>query len=209
MPRSNSSKQPAPTPKSASWAKRSFDFAISLKSTSFLIALKCAGRRSSIATSAPAPPAAADRVLIEPFLHLLAERGLGRAAVMGLQFVAVENGRIMAGRNHHAAGGLPLFDSEGNRRRWGGAVGKNHRKTVAGKNLRDAPAKLIGKKAAVIADNDCFWQRRAPAGRSKNRRVAWAARSRFWKVKSSAITARQPSVPNLMLIFPDFSKFPR
>src|SRR5208282_2672882 len=30
--------------------------------------------------------------------------------------------------------------------------------------------------------------------------VAWATRSRFWKVKPSAITARQPSVPNLIFI---------
>ena len=36
--RQKRSKQPAPTPKSASCAKRSFDFAISLKSTNFLIA---------------------------------------------------------------------------------------------------------------------------------------------------------------------------
>jgi hypothetical protein len=36
--RKQSSKQPAPTPKSASCAKRSFDLAMSLKSTSFLSA---------------------------------------------------------------------------------------------------------------------------------------------------------------------------
>ncbi len=50
--------------------------------------------------------------LIDPLFHLLAESGFRRAAVMRLEFVAVENRRIVAGRNHDAAGGLVVLTAK-------------------------------------------------------------------------------------------------
>ena len=75
---------------------------------------------------------------------------------MGLDFIAVENGRIMAGGDHDAASRLALFDSKRNRGRGRRAVGKDGLKAVVGEDLGGAPSELIGEKAAVEADDDRF-----------------------------------------------------
>src|SRR5580658_6153550 len=87
--------------------------------------------------------------LIQPAFHLLAEGRFGRTAVIGLEFVAVENGRIMAGRDHDAASRFSLFDSIRNRWRGQRASGEDGLKTVAGEDLGGAAAELIGKKTAI------------------------------------------------------------
>ena len=46
------------------------------------------------------------------FLNSLAERRFGRTAVVGLELVAIEDGRVVAGGNHDAASGLAHFDRE-------------------------------------------------------------------------------------------------
>jgi hypothetical protein len=54
---------------------------------------------------------------------------------MGFQFVAVENRRIVAGGDHHAAEGAEIFHGEGNARRRRRLRRKDDFKIISGKNF--------------------------------------------------------------------------
>jgi hypothetical protein len=84
-----------------------------------------------------------DRILIQQPLNRLAGRGLGRSAEMRLELEAVKGGRIMAGRDHHAANRMLVLDRVGHRRCRRRAGCQDDRKTVAGKDLSGAAAKCV------------------------------------------------------------------
>jgi hypothetical protein len=73
---------------------------------------------------------------------------------MGLELITIENGRIMAGRDHDAAYRLPLFDGIRNGRSWNGTGRKHDLKSIGGEDLGCALPELIGKKSPIITDND-------------------------------------------------------
>ena len=141
----------------------------------------------------------AHRVSVQQRFHRLAKRRFGRTAVMRLDLKPVEDGRIMAGGDHDAARRLLSLDSKGNRRSRRGTTAQHHLEPVSRQNFRHPPPKLIGQKPAVVADDDLFSVPGTGEPFQKSA-AAWLTRSTLWKVKSSAITARQPSVPNLMLM---------
>src|SRR5690242_9339138 len=76
----------------------------------------------------------------------------GRTAKPGLQFEAVERGRIMAGSDHHAADGLLRFNGERNRRSWRGSRSEDHFEMICGKHVGGSLSKLVGEETAVVAD---------------------------------------------------------
>ena len=76
------------------------------------------------------------------------------AAVERFEFEAVENRRIVAGGNHHAADGVLGLDGKGNRRRRRRLRREHDLKTVAGQNFGGGLRKAVGKKPAVKADDD-------------------------------------------------------
>ena len=55
---------------------------------------------------------AADRILVQPTFHALARFWIAGAAVVGLEFEAVKNRRIMARCDHHATNGVLCLDGE-------------------------------------------------------------------------------------------------
>ena len=116
---------------------------------------------------------------------------------MGLEFEAVEARWIVAGRDHHAANGALGSHGKGDGGRGGGFTGEDDLEAVAGQNLGGAQAEFIGGEAAVEAD-DRFAGGAFRGFEDQKSAAAWATRSTLAKVKSSAITARQPSVPNFM-----------
>jgi len=72
-------------------------------------------------------------------------------------------------------------------------------KIISGKHFSGDLRKPVGKKTPVIADHNFVF--RFPLFRfplSNNPPPACATRATLANVKSSAMTARQPSVPNLM-----------
>ena len=94
------------------------------------------------------------RIFIQKTFDGLARFGIAGAAVIRLEFEAVENRRIVAGGDHHAADGVQMFDGKGNRRRRRRLRREDDLKTVAGQNLGGDLREAVGEKAAVIADDD-------------------------------------------------------
>ena len=103
----------------------------------------------------------------------------------------------MAGRDHHSTNSVLLFHRQRYRRSWRRLRRQNNLITVSRKNLPLSVAQIVRQKPPVIT-NDHLGFRSATGCASQASAVAWATRSRFRNVKSSAMTARQPSVPNLM-----------
>ncbi len=77
-----------------------------------------------------------DWVTVEKTFDRLARRRIAGAAVMRLELETVEDGRIVAGREHHAADGAQMLDGKGNRRRGRGCGREHDLKIISGKNLR-------------------------------------------------------------------------
>ena len=75
---------------------------------------------------------------------------------MRLELEAVKDRRIVAGGNHHAANGAPVFHGKRYRRRRGRVGGQNDLEVVARENLSGPSAELVGEKPSVIADDDFF-----------------------------------------------------
>src|SRR5436309_15703668 len=84
-----------------------------------------------------------DRVPIEELLYLLAGGRFRRAAVVRLEFVAVEHRRIMAGGEHHTANCAVRLDGERDRGRRCRLRCQNDLEIVPGKHLSGALAKLV------------------------------------------------------------------
>ena len=81
-----------------------------------------------------------------------------------------------------------------------GSAVSDHLKVIAGKNLRDAPRKLVGKEPAIVTDHHFLLRARHGICVPIIRRGLRDALD-VGEMKSSAITARQPSVPNLIWPF--------
>jgi hypothetical protein len=86
---------------------------------------------------------------------------------MGLEFIAIENGRIMAGSDHNAAGRFPLLDSIRDRWSGHGTTRKHGLKSVGSENFGSEAGELIRKKSAVITDDDGFVSARVRLGRPR------------------------------------------
>ena len=145
----------------------------------------------------------ADRIFVQATFNGLARFRIARTAVIRLELEAVENRRIVAGGNHHAADGAQIFDGERNRRRRRRFGRKDDLKMISGENFGRELCKSVGEKPAVIADDDFSLLQRLSDFRLSDFRfqksaAACATRATLANVKSSAMTARQPSVPNLI-----------
>ncbi len=95
-----------------------------------------------------------DRVAAEKTLDGLAFVGAAGAAVIRFEFEAVENRRIMAGGNHHAAGRAQMFDRKGNRRRGRRLRREDDLETVAGQDFGGSSGETVGEKPAVKANDN-------------------------------------------------------
>ncbi len=93
-------------------------------------------------------------VLIQKTFDGLAFFRTAGAAVIRLELEAVENRRIVAGGDHHAADGVQMLDGKGNRRRRRRLRREDDLKIVSGKNFRRDLRETVGKKPAVVADDD-------------------------------------------------------
>ena len=143
------------------------------------------------------------RIFVQKTFDGLARFGIAGAAVIRLEFEAVENRRIVAGGNHHAADGAQMFDGEGNRRRRRRFRREDDLKIVAGQNFGGDLREAVGEKPAVIADDGFQFTSKDFRLRTSDFRLPIVRRRLrdardIGKVKSSAMTARQPSVPNLI-----------
>ena len=94
-----------------------------------------------------------DGIAAKKILDGLAFVGTAGAAVIRFEFEAVENRRIVAGGNHHAADRAQVFDGKGNRRRGRRLRCEDDLKTVAGKNISGGLGKAVGEKPAVKTDH--------------------------------------------------------
>src|SRR6202142_3036970 len=76
------------------------------------------------------------------------------AAVKGFELEPVENWRVVAGRNHHAAHRVLPLDGKrnGGRRRW--LRHEHNLKIITSQNLRGGARESVRKKSAVEADDD-------------------------------------------------------
>ncbi len=95
-----------------------------------------------------------DRIFAEKTFDGLAGFRIAGAAVVRFEFEAVETWRIVAGSDHHAADGVQLFHGEGNRRRRRRFRREDNLKIVSGKNFRRDLREAVGKKPAVVTDNN-------------------------------------------------------
>ncbi len=76
-------------------------------------------------------------------LNAKARFRIGRAAVVELEFVAVEARGIMTGGKHHPRPPLPRLDRPRHRRCGCGRVGENHFEAVTRQHLGDGHCKFV------------------------------------------------------------------
>ena len=95
-----------------------------------------------------------DRMAAQEAFNRLARFRIARTAVIRLEFETVENRRIVAGGNHHAADGAQIFDGERNRRRRRRFGREHDLKMISGQDFGGDLRKPVGKKTPVIADNN-------------------------------------------------------
>jgi hypothetical protein len=95
----------------------------------------------------------ADGMAVEPCFHRPAGRGIARTSVVRLELEPVERGRIVAGRDHHAADGLPPFHRERNRRRRRRLGREDDLEIVSGEHFGRRLREAVGEEPPVIADD--------------------------------------------------------
>ena len=82
---------------------------------------------------------------------------------MCFEFESIENCGVVTGSDHDTAGSLVCFHGKGDGGGWRGPGSEQNLKFVARENLGCAPGELIGKKAAIVTDDESSFR---VAGRS-------------------------------------------
>ena len=96
----------------------------------------------------------ANRVAVHKTFNGLTGGRVAGAAVERFELEPVENRRVMAGGDHHAAHGALRLDGEGNRGRRRRLRCEHNLKTISGKNFSGGPGKTVGEKPAVETDDN-------------------------------------------------------
>src|ERR1043166_3883680 len=105
-------------------------------------------------------PREAYRRLIDVLFDLCAQLRVGRPGILGLEFVAVELRRIVAGRNHHRTGKFPVAHGKRHRRRRYGFVWIERLDAVRG----EGPARQLRvhfRQETIVVPDDGSFRKRA------------------------------------------------
>ena len=134
--------------------------------------------------------------------------GLGRlwrggAAVGRLELDAIVAGRVVAGGDHDAAVGCVVDDGVADQRCGGVRLRQQDIDAIGGENLGNGDGIAVAEETGVEADDDSGGSvgvTRLRSAPSVSSLMACATCRTLSKVKSSLMTARQPSVPNRIVM---------
>src|ERR1017187_3431468 len=135
---SSVSNTPAPTPNNASCATRNFDcnqFEIHEPLDGFEMRGPDIAQRNFSRANGFVKFPRTNRMAVEEAFDGLARCRVAGAATVRVEFETIKNRRIVAGRDHHAADGLQIFNGERNGRRGRRLRREHDLKIIPGKNF--------------------------------------------------------------------------